>query len=72
MSIESLDNPGWRVRIGLHDTKKQNSSSDRVKIDRTESDWIQYRIEDRGFQIACGPLNLSEAIEIFVRWFDAE
>ena len=72
VTVESLDNPGWRVRFGLHDTKRQGSSLERVKIDRTENDWIQYWVENYEFQIACGPMNLSEAIEIFIRWFDAD
>jgi len=69
--IDTLDNPGWRVRIGLHDTKKQCSSLERVRGDRSENDWIQYWVEKQEFQIACGPMNLSEAIEIFVNWFDS-
>ena len=69
--ISTLDNPGWAVRIGLHDTKKQDASFDHIKIDRTENDWIHYWAEKREFQIRCGPLNLSEAIEIFAAWFDS-
>jgi hypothetical protein len=70
--IETLDNPGWRVRIALRDTKKEGSALERAKIDRTDIDWIQYWVEKQEFHIACGPTNLSEAIEIFVRWFESE
>jgi hypothetical protein len=70
--IETLDNPGWRVRIPLRDTKKEGSGFERRKIDRTDIDWIQYWVEKQEFHIACGPTNLSEAIEIFVRWFESE
>jgi Immunity protein 53 len=69
--IDTLDNPGWHVRIDLHETQKQDSSFERVVIDRTETDWIQYWVEKKEFHIACGPTNLSEAIQIFVRWFDS-
>ena len=72
VGIETLDNPGWRVRIGLRGTKKQNGSLERVSIDRNESDWIQYWVEKGEFQVACGPKNLSEAIDIFVGWFDSD
>jgi len=70
IKIETLDNPGWRIQIDLRDTKKQGSTIERVGIDRNDNDWIQCWIEKGQFQIACGPLNLSESIEIFLRWFD--
>jgi hypothetical protein len=70
--IDTLDNPGWRVHISLRDTKKHSSSLDKVSIDRTDNDWIQYWVEKQEFHIACGPTNLSEAIEVFVHWFDGE
>ena len=69
--IDTLDNPGWSIEIDLRDTRKQTCVLERQKIDRTEKDWIQYWIEKQQFRIACGPLNLSEAAEIFVRWFES-
>jgi hypothetical protein len=69
--IDTLDNPGWRVRISLRDTKKESSGLKRIRIDRTDIDWIQYWVEKHEFHIACGPTNLSEAVEIFVRWFES-
>jgi hypothetical protein len=50
----------------------ESSSLERVRIDRAENDWIQYWVEKQEFQIACGPMNLSEAIEIFVHWFESD
>jgi Immunity protein 53 len=37
----------------------------------TLDEWIQYWVEKNYFQAACGPLNLSEAIQIFIDWFEA-
>lgn len=71
VNIETLDNPGWRIRIDLIGTRKENGSLQRRVVKRTGDDWIQYWVEKKQFQIACGPLNLSEAVEIFVRWFDS-
>jgi hypothetical protein len=31
-----------------------------------------YGVEKQEFQVACGPENLSEAIDIFVGWFDSD
>jgi hypothetical protein len=59
------------VGIGLHDTPKQEATFERVKIDRKHDDRIHYWAEKQKFQIRCGPLNLSEAIEIFVQWIDS-
>jgi len=71
VDISTIDNPGWSVAIGLHDTPKQETTLARVRIDRRHDDWIHYWADEQKFQIRCGPLNLSEAIEIFARWFDS-
>jgi hypothetical protein len=71
VKIDTLDNPGWRVLIDLRDTRKQNSIQERIKIDRTDTNWVYYWVEKNQFQIACGPLNLSEAFDIFVSWFNS-
>jgi len=72
VEISTIDNPGWSATIGLHDTAKQDAVFPRVKIDRGHDDWIHYWAEKEEFQIRCGPLNLSEAIGIFVKWFDSQ
>ena len=71
ISIETLDNPGWRVKIDLRETPKAASRLGVQKSERSENDWMQYWTEHERFQIACGPLNLSEAIDIFLDWFKA-
>ena len=70
--IDTLDNPGWHVHIGLHGTKKQDASLAKVSINRSQNDWMIYGFEKQEFQVACGPENLSEAIDIFVGWFDSD
>ncbi len=71
VEISTLDNPGWSVTIDLRDTRKQGASLPRTLIERTEHDWIDYRAIDNGFEIRCGPKNLSEAIGLFEEWFDS-
>jgi Immunity protein 53 len=71
VDISTIDNPGWSVSIGLHDTAKQEAKFEPVRIDREPEGWIHYWVEEQKFHIHCGPLNLSEAIELFVRWFDS-
>jgi hypothetical protein len=72
IDIDTLDNPGWTIKIDLRETRKQGAVLEKQKISRGENDWILYWIEEQKFCIACGPLNFSEATEIFVRWFNAD
>ncbi|SRR5258708_36281531 len=72
VKIDTLDNPGWSLKIDLRGTKKQNSALDRITIERTETDWLQYWTEKKQFHLRCGTLNLSEAVDIFVKWFDSK
>ena len=71
VEISTIDNPGWSANIDLHNTPKQNATLSRMKTEREHDNWIHYWAEKQKFQIRCGPLNLSEAIEIFVQWFDS-
>ncbi|MGA2813991.1 MAG: immunity 53 family protein [Candidatus Acidiferrum sp.] len=71
VKISTIDNPGWSVSVDLHDTHKQKVVFEQVKIDRQPDDWIHYWAKKEKFEIRCGSLNLSEAIEIFGRWFDS-
>lgn len=70
--IETLDNPGWQVHISLRHTRKRKAAQEKVRIDRTETDWIHYWVDRGEFHIACGAKNLSEAIDIFVRWYESD
>lgn len=71
VDIGTLDNPGWRVTIDLTGTSGENRVLDNIQVTRTETDWIAYWIENQKFHAACGPRNLSEAIDIFCDWYDA-
>lgn len=65
ITIESLDNPGWMLKINIDYTDLENNALDRIKFERSDEDWIHYWIEDKIFHAACGPLNLSEALSVF-------
>jgi len=71
IQIETLDNPGWRVDIPLSDTSLQSRSFERVEINRTKDDWIHAWVQDDSWHGACGPLNLTEALALFLSWADA-
>lgn len=66
--IETLDNPGWAVDIDLVDTALEAIPFEVMKIDRTDEDWLQCRVEHNVFRARGGARNLEEMLEIFVNW----
>lgn len=76
ISITTLDNPGWYVKIDLDETNLESKVFVEVNIERTERDWVQCKVifedenedENRRFIGAGGPTNLVEILEIFKNW----
>ena len=66
-TIQTLDNPGWIVDFDLKGPL-QNKMFQPVKIQRSENDWIDCRIEGKIFRGAGGPKNLTEVLVIFRNW----
>jgi hypothetical protein len=52
VKIETLDNPGWSVRIDLADTRRDGSTLPKVFVERSEHDWMCYWAQDNRFEIA--------------------
>lgn len=68
ISIDTLDNPGWSLRISLDGTVLAGRTLDRHEIHRSEHDWIIIEVVDNRFEAACGPLNLGEGVHEFRLW----
>ena len=66
VSITTLDNPGWSLRIELKDTPLAHRLEPWSKFERSEHDWLHWRIEAGVFDAASGPTNLNEAILAFL------
>jgi len=66
--LSTLDNPGWRLSIGLIDTPLDGRPFEAVSIERSDSDWLQCSVKDSVFSGACGAQNLIEMIEVFRDW----
>jgi hypothetical protein len=77
--IDTLDNPGWHVRIDLERTPLEQRPMPDFKIERGEHDWVMCGVRDgdatdrrypagRHFSGACGPENLAEVIKHFLEW----
>ncbi|WP_140908426.1 immunity 53 family protein [Cognatiluteimonas lumbrici] len=70
VEIDTLDNPGWVVRIDLADTELEGR--DFVVLERGDSeadpDWIHCRVESRAFVGTGGVRNLAEILGTFLEW----
>lgn len=46
----------------------QDKNFKKIRMDRSENDWIRCFIEDKVFKGAGGPFNLPEILQIFRAW----
>ena len=68
VSLQTLDNPGWSLAVDIAETEWANRPFSRMRIDRSEHNWLQCWLENGRFHAVGGPLNLREMIETFL-WF---
>ena len=64
--IDTLDNPGWSVRVDLTGTELASLERAPSKVERSEHDWVTWWAKGSVFEAACGPTNLNEAILSFL------
>ena len=72
--IETLDNPGWWVRIDLRNTLLEDSPFTGVSRGNSEFDasWIDCKVQDEEFRGTGGAENLFELLQIFLDWAEAQ
>jgi len=64
--IETLDNPGWFVRIDLNETSLEKLQFNREYQNAVnENDWFLIRTKEMKLEILCGPENLEQSFKIF-------
>jgi hypothetical protein len=68
--IGTLDNPGWSISINLDDTELESKLFLKIKIERSETDWLTCFVENKKFEGRCGPYNLLEVLHIFRDWVE--
>jgi hypothetical protein len=68
IKLQTLDNPGWRLKIYLVDTELESRPFQRLEAERNENDWFQCWVKEGFFEAACGPQNLEEVLRIFIEW----
>lgn len=68
ISIGTLDNPGWSIRVSLEDTELEDAVFQPLTIDRSETDWLHCRVQDHRFEGFGGVANLEEILDVFRQW----
>ena len=68
IKIDTLDNPGWVVKVDLGAPSLEKTPYQEVKIDRSEQDWVTARRNGITFEAFGGVNNLEEIIELFLNW----
>ncbi len=64
--IETLDNPGWAIKIDIAETALENLEFQReYQNPKNDSDWFQIRTENKILNIYCGPESMKSTFEIF-------
>jgi hypothetical protein len=78
IKIESLDNPGWSLKIDLNGTPLNGKSHKAVLHNVTEEDelgglwgdkdWFVSRVEHDVYISYGGPRNIEDLIKAFINW----
>jgi hypothetical protein len=71
VELTTLDNPGWALDVNLADSAFNVQDKERELVERSEHDWVAWGVEREKFAGACGPLNLSELIGIFLAFVES-
>ena len=66
--IETLDNPGWRLRVDLAETSLRNEDFEALARETSPQNWIDCRVKDEAFLGHGGARNLEEIINVFLDW----
>lgn len=77
VTIGTLDNPGWTVRVDLAGTALEGRSflkvaygepADDLNELRRNGSWWVAEVKDGAFAAACGPLDLPTVLDLFRTW----
>ncbi len=66
VQIETLDNPGWLLKVDLRSSNLAGRQFEAIERKASDSDWISCSVKDEVFVGAGGPYNLTEMIELFI------
>jgi hypothetical protein len=70
ITIETIDNPGWSVKVDLVDTTLAETAIPRLDEKKSESDWIVCYRDDSQFCGAGDPTKLEDILQYFLRYVE--
>ena len=71
--IDTIDHPGWRVRIDLQGTHPNALlKSMHPTESHLEAEWMDCRIVSNTFEAHGGPLMLGPIIQLFRNWIETQ
>lgn len=65
ITIETLDNPGWLVKIDLASTGMEEKSFEKIFVDLSDEDWISCQVQNGQFVGRGGPFKLGTILHAF-------
>ena len=68
VKIDSLDNPGWWVKIDLTDTELEHVQFPQLSEHRSETNWLDCKVKDRVFEGAGDASKLETILGVFFDW----
>jgi hypothetical protein len=71
IKIETLDNPGWLVKIALNETKYEGKFDFKMENDNGDDDWIACTINSFEFEGGGDMYKLGEIIGVFRGWIES-
>ncbi|TCQ16656.1 immunity protein 53 of polymorphic toxin system [Rhizobium sp. PP-CC-3G-465] len=70
--IDTLDNPGWSLKIDLEGTELCDRQFSEIELNRSERDWLTARKSGNCFEAFGGPMNLEEMLRAFLAWTESD
>lgn len=70
ITIDTLDNPGWLVKIDIVETELEQKVFERTHRGNSEeeTDWTDCKVESGKYIAAGGSGNLVELLDTFLKW----
>ena len=68
VEIDSLDNPGWWVKIDLTGTELEHVPFEPRREHLSDTDWLDCKVKDRVFDGAGDPAKLEIILGVFLDW----
>lgn len=68
VQIETLDNPGWSLKIDLIGTNLEDHIFQEINCENTEDDWYVCRVINNQYQGTGDPKKLELLLQTFLMW----